>query len=90
MKKEKNTYITPILTVVEFKAERGFAVSANVFDPGMQAAQAINDFIDEERSIQVAQQNGFGEAVGGQMLGNEDHSNAGGSSAWQYSNGGWF
>jgi len=90
MKKEKNTYITPLLTVVEFKAERGFAVSANVFDPGMQAAQAINDFIDEERTIRVAQQNGFGEAVGGQMLGNEDYTNPSGSSNWQYSNGGWF
>lgn len=91
MKKEKNTYITPLLTVVEFKTERGYALSANVFDPGMQAAQAINDFIDEERSIQVAQQNGLtGEAIGGQMYGNEDNSNPGGSSNWQYSNGGWF
>lgn len=27
MKKEKNRYITPLLTVVEFKAERGYSAS---------------------------------------------------------------
>lgn len=27
MKKEKNAYITPLLTVVEFKAERGYSAS---------------------------------------------------------------
>ena len=88
MEKEKNTYIPPILTVVEFKTERGYATSA--LNPGLQAVQSINDFVDREMSIQMAQGNANGEAVGGQMYGNEDMSNVGGSSDWQYSNGGWF
>lgn len=87
MKKEKNTYIPPVLTVVEFKTERGFAASGLV----MNAVQNINDFADQEMLIRMAQDNPLTEeAVGGQMYGNEDHTNAGGSSAWQYSNGGWF
>ena len=86
MKKEKNTYITPILTVVEFKTERGYAQSGLV----MNASMRINEFVDEQMAIQVAQANENGEAVGAQMYGNEDYSNPGGSSNWQYSNGGWF
>ncbi len=86
MKKEKNTYITPILTVVEFKTERGYAQSGLV----MNASMRINEFVDEQMAIQVAQANENGEAVSAQMYGNEDYSNPGGSSNWQYSNGGWF
>ena len=86
MKKEKNTYITPLLTVVEFKTERGYAQSGL----HMNAAMRINEFVDEQMAIQVAQANENGEAVGAQMYGNEDYSNPGGSSNWQYSNGGWF
>lgn len=33
MKKEKNRYITPLLTVVEFKAERGYGASG---EPGLR------------------------------------------------------
>lgn len=89
MKKEKNTYITPLLTVVEFKTERGYAAS----DSGLlveNASMRISEFVDEQMAIQVAQANENGEAVGAQMYGNEDYSNVGGSSNWQYSNGGWF
>ena len=86
MKKEKNTYITPLLTVVEFKTERGYAQS----DLVMNASMRIDEFVDEQMAIQVAQANENGEAVGAQMYGNEDYSNPGGSSNWQYSNGGWF
>lgn len=89
MKKEKNTYITPLLTVVEFKTERGYAAS----DSGLlveNASMRINEFVDEQMAKQVAQANENGEAVGAQMYENEDYSNVGGSSNWQYSNGGWF
>lgn len=87
MKKEKNTYITPLLTVVEFKTERGYAASENLV---MNASMCIDEFVDEQMAIHVAQANENGEAVGAQMYGNEDYSNPGGSSNWQYSNGGWF
>lgn len=86
MKKEKNAYIPPVLTVVEFKTERGYADSGLV----MNAAQNINDFVDQEMQIRVAQSNSNGEAVGGQMYGNVDMTNPGASSNWQYENGGWF
>ena len=87
MKKEKNTYITPILTVVEFKTERGYAQSENLV---MNASMRIDEFVNEQMVKHVAQANENGEAVGAQMYGNEDYSNPGGSSNWQYSNGGWF
>ena len=87
MKKEKNTYITPLLTVVKFKTERGYAQSENLV---MNASMRIDEFVDEQMAIHVAQANENGEAVGAQMYGNEDYSNPGGSSNWQYSNGGWF
>lgn len=45
MKKEKNAYITPLLTVVEFKAERGYLAS--------QAAEQINWMIEMETSGQT-------------------------------------
>lgn len=87
MKKEKNAYIPPVLTVVEFKTERGYADSGLV----MNAVQSINDFADQEMLIKMAQDNPLTEeAVGGQMYGNVDMTNPGGSSNWQYSNGGWF
>lgn len=89
MKKDKKTYITPLLTVVEFKTERGYAQSENE-NLVMNASMRINEFVDEQMAIQVADANENGEAVGAQMYGNEDYSNVGGSSNWQYSNGGWF
>ncbi len=85
MKKEKNTYITPILTVVEFKTERGYAQSGYV----MEASQAINDYlVFHESQILVANQESHGEVVASDFGANMDQ--ATGGSSWQYSNGSWF
>ena len=56
----------------------------------MNASMRIDEFVNEQMAIHVAQANENGEAVGAQMYENEDYSNVGGSSNWQYSNGGWF
>ena len=89
MKKEKNTYIPPVLTVVEFKTERGYAESATSLV--MNSVQRINEFADQEMTIRMANESPLtGEAIGGEMYGNVDQTNPGGSSNWQYSNGGWF
>lgn len=92
MKKEKKNYESPQLTVVEFRVERGFAGSSDT-DGNMvfSASQAIDAAIAAEMaiSVNVAQQEN-GNVIAGNMTGNEDYSNAGGSSGWQYSNGGWF
>ena len=85
MEKVKKAYIAPLLTVVEFRTERGYEGSLI-----MNASMRINEVVDQEMAIHVAQANENGEAVGAQMYGNEDYSNVGGSSNWQYSNGGWF
>ena len=85
MEKVKKAYIAPLLTVVEFRTERGYEGSLI-----MNASMRINEVVDQEMAIHVAQANENGEAVGAQMYGNEDYSNPGGSSNWQYSNGGWF
>lgn len=45
MKKEKNTYITPLLTVVEFKTEKGYAMSGVVPEPATIAGE-LNMFAD--------------------------------------------
>ena len=88
MKKEKNTYIPPILTVVEFKTERGYAASGDNLIINSQ--QAIQLFIDKEVAAQQMGDVDDNQVVAGVMGGNEDHSNAGSGSAWQYSDGGWF
>jgi len=91
MKKEKKNYESPQLTVVEFRVERGFAGSDT--DPQnyvMGASQAINAYLDAEMAMRVANQDASGNVIAANMAGNEDNSNAGGSSGWQYSNGGWF
>lgn len=86
MKKEKKIYESPQLTVVEFRVERGFA-SSNL---ALSASNAINAYVDAEMAIRVANQDDNGNVIAADMAGNEDHTNAGGSSGWQYSNGGWF
>jgi hypothetical protein len=91
MKKEKKNYESPQLTVVEFRVERGFAASDT--DPQnyvMGASQAINDYLDAEMAMRVANQDASGNVIASDMARNEDHTNDGGSSNWQYSNGGWF
>ena len=85
MKKEKKIYESPQLTVVEFRVERGFADSNLV----MNTKQAIDAYVDTEMAIRVAHQDG-GNVIASEMAGSEDYTNAGGSSGWQYSNGGWF
>lgn len=86
MKKEKKIYESPQLTVVEFRVERGFAES----NPVMNTKQAIDVFLDTEMAIRVANQDANGNVIAADLAGSEDYTNAGGSSGWQYSNGGWF
>lgn len=86
MEKEKNTYIPPILTVVEFKTERGYAASADVV---WNAAQEINMFVAAESDMTTGN-DGDGNMAAGYLGVQEDHSGDGGSSNWSYSNGGWF
>lgn len=88
MKKEKNTYITPLLTVVEFKTERGYALSTDSLI--IDSQQAIQLFIDKEIEGQQMGMVDDGRAVAGTMTGNDDHTNAGSGSNWSYSDGGWF
>ena len=45
MKKEKNMYITPLLTVVEFRTERGYATSSPVPEPATISGE-LNMFAD--------------------------------------------
>ena len=87
MKKEKKNYESPQLTVVEFRVERGFAGSDTLVS---NAQQLVQGYIDYEVHAQVMGQVESGKVVAGYMSGNEDHSNAGGGSSWQYSDGGWF
>lgn len=86
MKKNRQNYEAPALTVVEFRIERGFAASSLM----LSSSQRINSFVDENLTIVMGQQNANQEPIGAGMNGNIDMTNPGGSSAWQYSNGGWF
>ena len=86
MKKNRQNYEAPTLTVVEFRIERGFADSNLV----VGAKHRIDEFVNSELTIVMAQQNSNDEPIGASMNGNIDMTNPGGSSAWQYSNGGWF
>jgi len=87
MKKEKKIYESPQLTVVEFCVERGFAAS-DAQKVVISASQAINAYLDAEMAM--ANQDASGNVIASDMARNEDHTNDGGSSNWQYSNGGWF
>ena len=87
MKKEKKIYESPQLTVVEFCVERGFAAS-DAQNVVISATQAINAYLDAEMAM--ANQDASGNVIASDMARNEDHTNDGGSSNWQYSNGGWF
>jgi hypothetical protein len=86
MEKEKNTYIPPILTVVEFKTERGYADSVTRWDP----VQQINMFVAAEADMTAGNDGSDGNMAAGYLGGTEDHSGDGGSSNWSYSNGSWF
>lgn len=88
MKKNKKIYEAPLLTVVEFRTEKGFAASDDNYIVNSQ--QAIQAFIDKEIHSQVMGMTTENGVVAATMEGNEDHTNAGGGTSWQYSNGGWF
>ena len=90
-KQNKLTYETPTLTVVEFRTERGFATSNTEDNFVKSAHQAVDAYIANELGTQFqvgAMENG--NVVASYLGENEDMSNAGGSSGWQYANGGWF
>lgn len=88
IERQKNAYITPLLTVVEFRTERGYAESGFVLNPN-NAPQAINDYIQfHESQILVAEQEGHGEVIASEFGVNQDQTSGG--SNWQYSNGSWF
>jgi hypothetical protein len=91
-KQNKLTYETPTLTVVEFRTERGFATSGEgnfVINTHQKIDEAIENSLGQHMVIGQTDM-GRGGIVAGGMTGNEDHSGDGGSSGWQYSNGGWF
>lgn len=89
MKKEKKNYESPQLTVVEFRVERGFAGSSEESIVA-NAAQNLNLTLETEMLIQAAKKDNNGNIIAAEMGDNVDNTNAGGSSNWQYSNGGWF
>lgn len=76
MKKEKNTYITPLLTVVEFKTERGYAASVDVHEWRGWAAS-----VDERIGQQVMMMNEDGV---------RKDNDAGDLTASNFSDGGYF
>lgn len=87
MKKNRQNYEAPTLTVVEFRIEKGYADSTRTFS----AVQRINNFVDESLVITGGNDGSSdGNFNAGFMNGYVDHSNDGGSSNWQYGNGGWF
>lgn len=87
MEKEKNTYIPPILTVVEFKTERGYADSVTRWDP----VQQINMFVAAEADMTAGNDGSDGNMAAGYLGSHEntDHSNDV-SGSWSYENGRWF
>lgn len=89
MKKNKKIYEAPLLTVVEFRTEKGFADSGST-NFIIQTHQVIDEELVHHLRMGQTNTSGNGGFVAGGMNGNVDHSNDGGSSNWQYSNGGWF
>lgn len=84
MKKNKKIYEAPLLTVVEFRTERGFAFSSWA---GENVANEINMMVALE--VQAHANDGSGNLVAGEMNGQEDHSGDV-SGEWSYANGSWF
>ena len=84
MEKVKKAYIAPLLTVVEFRAERGYAIST------FEAAQQINMYVDQFMLDEGQMNDGSdGNLAAGYLGGQEDHSNDV-SGSWSYANGSWF
>ena len=92
-KQNKLTYETPTLTVVEFRTERGFAGSPTgnfMIDTHQKVDAFIENDLTQRFNMGQPNTSGSGGIVAGGMGGNNDHSGDGGSSPWQYGNGGWF
>lgn len=85
MKKNKKIYEAPLLTVVEFRTEMGYASSGR-FKP----VEQINMFIDMELN-NVGINSGTDGNLAAGYLSNEwgDHSGDV-SGNWSYANGSWF
>ena len=85
MEKVKKAYIAPLLTVVEFRAERGYAIST------FEAAQQINMYVDQFMLDEGSMNDGSsdGNLAAGYLGGQENHSNDV-SGNWSYANGSWF
>ena len=88
MEKVKKAYIAPLLTVVEFRAERGYEGSAAAFT-WETPAQQINMFISAEMEMAGQNDGSDGNLAAGYLEGKEDHSNDV-SGNWSYANGSWF
>jgi len=90
MKKEKNAYITPLLTVVEFRTEKGYAYSfASTVDAmGNHVEMQVQGVVDQMtmETQAITDPNSF---VAGYMDGEyDDNSIAVGD--WTYQNGSHF
>ncbi len=85
MEKVKKAYIAPLLTVVEFRAERGYEASITWNTP----AQQINMFISAEMEMAGQNDGSDGNLAAGYLGGQEDHSSDV-SGSWAYENGSWF
>lgn len=90
MKKNKQNYVAPGLTVVEFRVEKGYAVSGPL-DKWSSSAQQIQMLVETEMGYMSESNDGEGNLVGGYMNGEAiDNSNPTGGSGWEFENGGWF
>ncbi len=88
MKKKITNYEAPQLTVVEFRMEKGFAVSG----PFSQTVNMVNFYSSTlaEEAQQLAGDNGMVGGVMGEGQTTEDHSNPYGGSGWTFENGSYF
>lgn len=85
MKKNKQNYVAPGLTVVEFRVEKGYAASnLSVFS----AQQHIQMFLENQTELDMGNDGNL--AAGYMEGGMEDHTDAYSGSGWEYQNGGWF
>ena len=86
MEKVKKAYIAPLLTVVEFRAERGY-LGSTTFEAAQQINMYVDQFMLDEGSMNDGSEDGY--LAAGYLGGQEDHSNDV-SGSWSYANGSWF
>lgn len=82
MKKNKQNYVAPGLTVVEFRVEKGYALSIQ------SPVQMINTAVEQQMFMAQIQDDGTNLVASTLNQGIEDNSTPTGG--WQYENGGWF